>query len=75
MNKEQSRADYNWIDATDQLVKIFLPIGVLLLGIFGGKVVDISPEMRHSLVTSGLFATGLSRGIPTSIRGKQQSDG
>lgn len=49
------------LDDIEYGIKIILPLFILLLGLFG-EPLGLSEQERHTLTTSGLFATGLGQG-------------
>ena len=65
----------DWIDDLGQLLTIFLPVVILFIGIFGEQIADLTPEMRSSLISSGLLATGISGSRKNGIhKGDSQHD-
>ena len=49
-----------WLDNLEYSIQIILPVVVLIVGLMG-EPLGLSESERNTLVTSGLFASGLAR--------------
>lgn len=50
----------DWLDICSELVKIFLPVVILSVGLFGLVTDKLSNEDSYTLITSGCLGAGLS---------------
>ena len=57
--KEEKKDIADWLVNLEYGIQIILPVVVLLIGLAGGRL-GLSESERNSLITSGLFASGLS---------------
>lgn len=55
-----NNSEKDWLEVCGELVKIFLPVVILSVGLFGLITDKLSSEDSYTLITSGCLGAGLS---------------